>query len=218
MTLPPQVIRHNDGSFHILNVDINSLSRTQRVGLAIRVWEQVRALLEANGEYRARDTSVPFRPTGVGSFNLIDKVAAKAAHTDWSAVNKVRPRLIQQPDLLAKVESGEIGSINEVARALGMLVMDRLDEGRPSNAKRTASYYGKGDKFDAALEPMRRYLRAWRKKDFRFTHVNPKEAKRRIKMMDEVIDNLSKAREDLARRSHVATLTAPPGKTRRENS
>lgn len=216
--MPPQVVRRvSDDSFNILNVETESLSAVQRMGLAIRVWDQVRHLLEVSGEYRPRDPHILGR-TAIGSTELIDRAAAQAANASRTAVAYLRPRLFDRPDVLARIEAGEFATVNDVARAVGMVVNSRLDEGRTSKTLRTSSYYGKGDKFDVSIEPFRRYLRAWRKKDFRFTHVNPKEAKRRIKMLDEVIDNLSKAREDLARRSHAATLAAPPEKTRRENS
>lgn len=217
MTAPPQVIRNSDGSFKILNVDIEPMTRVQRVVLAVKVWDQVRALLEVSGEYKERDPTI-IGSKAVGKVTLVDKAVAQAAHTDWSAVNKLRPKLANNPEVALRIENGEIVSINDVGRELGMQMVSRLDEGRPSKAKRTHSYYGKGDKFDSAIEPLRRYLRGWKPKDFRFTHVNPKEASRRLKQIDEVMDNLSQAREDLARRSHVATSAAPPEKTRRENS
>lgn len=213
---PPQVIRHSDGSFVLLNVDLDGFTNLQRVAMAITVWDQIKALMKASGEYKERDPH-SFTPQGaVGSADDIDKVAARLTGTSWSSIGVVRPRALKQPDVLQGVLNGEIETLDDFKRALGMRVVARLDEGRPSAAKYANAFYGHGDKFDTAIEPLMRYLYPWKKRNFRFTHVNPKEAQRRIKKIDQVMADLAAAREDLAKRSHVASYAAPPEK-RREN-
>ncbi len=61
--------------------------------------------------------------------------------------------------------------------------------------------YGKGDPFVEATEPMRRYMKNWRKKGFEFRHVNPREAARRLIVLDELTEALAEARADLERRA-----------------
>jgi hypothetical protein len=214
-TLPPQVLRRDDKSFVIHNVNIEALTQVQRIALGIQVWEQVRALLEAAGEYKPRDPNNHNR--GVGGTEDVDRAVAAAVGVSWSTINLTRPRGVQRPDVMARAAAGEFAGSNDLKRALGMQLQDKLEEGAKSKARLTSSFYGKSDKFDLAFEPVTRYLRAWRKKDFRFTHVNPKEAKKRIAKIDEVIAGLVQAREDLADRSHVATYRAPQER-RRENS
>lgn len=68
----------------------------------------------------------------------------------------------------------------------------------------------RGDKFDEATLPLKRYLASWGKKNFEFRHLNPQEAERRLRVIDELADGLTKARADLAPRAHRSTLSAPP--------
>ena len=70
--------------------------------------------------------------------------------------------------------------------------------------------FGKGDKFDEATQPLKRYLEAWKRKDYEFKHLNPKEAERRLQVLDKLAEELRAARVDIEKRSHSATLSAPP--------
>lgn len=70
--------------------------------------------------------------------------------------------------------------------------------------------YGHGDKFDEAFTPPKRYLAAWKRKGYEFRHVNPKEATRRLSLIDSLAEELQAMRLDLEKRSVAATLSAPP--------
>lgn len=72
-------------------------------------------------------------------------------------------------------------------------------------AKKT--FFGKGDKWDDATDPLVRYLRAQKKKNFDFSHLNWKEAKKRVQRIDGLIADLEAARADLEPRSHKAKLS-----------
>jgi len=204
---PPQVVRHDDGSYALLNVDLDGLSNVQRVALGVQIWDQVRTLMEINGEYKPKE--VAWGGLGVGRVDHIDGVAAALVGTKKGSLNGVRPRLLNNPTVLQQALAGEFESVDDIARALGMQLRVRLSEGKPSKAKYKQSFFGHGDKFYEATEPLVRYLFPWKKRDFRFTHVNPKEAKRRIKRIDSLIADLQRTREDLAARAHVASYAAP---------
>lgn len=69
--------------------------------------------------------------------------------------------------------------------------------------------FGAGDKFDEAVQPIKRYLAAWKRKDYEFRHVNPKEAARRLSLIESLIEELQAAKPDLEKRAVTATLSAP---------
>lgn len=206
---PPQVIRRADGSFHVLNVDLDTLNDTQRIAVGTQIWDQIRAMLEASGEFRPLQKQGWANKPGVGRMSDIDGYTAKAVGVSRSRINLIRPRLSKRPDMLARALRGEFESGHELARALGYKLRVTLEEGAESKAKFTSSYFGKGDKFAEVIEPLARYLSAWEKKDFRYTHVPPKEAQRRISKIDQLIAGLTRTKEDLAGRSHVASYAVP---------
>jgi len=117
------------------------------------------------------------------------------------AWNKIRALdWLEQAGALEPVLKGEI-DVYEAARALG-LAPDKRDL---ALGKR----YGAGDKFDHAVQPLKRYLAAWKRKNYEFRHVNPKEASRRLLLIDSLIKELQAARPDLERRSVAVTYSAP---------
>lgn len=201
---PPQVIRRSDGSFHVLNVDFDSLTNVQRLAIAAQVFPQIKSMLEAAGEYREREQGLS-APLGIGVVDDIYRAAAEATHTAITSVARMTPAVLHRPDVVERMLSGEIASMNDVLRAVGRNPGIRLDEGADTTSKRTSSFYGHGDKFAEATEPLVRYLKAWDKKDFRYTHVNPREAQRRLARIEEISEWLGKAKEDLTARSHVAS-------------
>lgn len=212
----PQVIKRGD-TYVIHNMDPSSYSSIARVALAILIWPQVRALMESNGEYKERDAA-KLGSSGIGATEDIDRVAANLAGAAWSRVNTLRPRLITRPDVIGKMLAGEFTSLHDVQRAIGMKMKARISEGATSNAKPNSKYYGKGDRFEDALLPLQRYLTAHEKRGFKYPHVAPRAAQKRIAVLDKVIADLVLVKEDLESRSHVATLRAPSEKRRKETS
>lgn len=213
MTLPPQVIRRGD-AYALLNADPDSMTLVQRVALAATIWDQVRTLMEVNGEYRPRDPTIS-QSNGIGTTDDIDIIAAELTKAAKSSVNRIRPRLQSYPDVVEKMLNGEIALLHDAMLAVGMTDRMTLAEGKPSKAKLKNSYFGKGDKFREAMEPLARYLLAWEKRGFSFPHVPPKEAQKRLVKIDKMMGDLALVREDLLRRSHVATLKAPSEKKRK---
>jgi hypothetical protein len=214
-TLNPQVIGRGEGKYALTNIDLDGLTDLQRLGVAMLIWDQVRMLMEANGTYKERDPHV-IGVTGIGTTDDIDNVVAELLEISPTGVNRVRPRLYGNTEMIEKLLAGEYTSHKKLRVDLGMILKPTFAEGGESRAKHKSSYFGHGDKFHEAIGPLLSYFRAWRKKDYRFPHVNPKEAQRRVKAIDQVMADLAKTREDLVQRSHVATYRAPSEK-RREN-
>lgn len=122
------------------------------------------------------------------------------------------------PEVIERMRSGEIPTVAAAGRAVGFTSANGGSQrgGRPglvpggvaSDGKEMpAVYYGKGDKFDEAVEPMRRYVRAWAKRDFEFSHVPPKEARRRLSILEDIAHSVEQIRRDLDGRSETARLT-----------
>lgn len=202
----PQVIRRNDGSFHVLNVDLDSMSTMQRLAVAIDVWPQVKTLMEVNGDYEAPGRIGSRVTPGKGSYEDIHTKAAEAANVSRSTVSSLHGRASRRPDVVKRMRQDEFASTNDVMRELGFKVKPRLSEGVQQHP---ALYFRHGDKFEEATEPLIQYLEPWRNKGFKYPHVNPKEAQRRLPRLDELIDGLIKTREDISKRAHAASYGAP---------
>lgn len=122
------------------------------------------------------------------------------------AWNKIRMLdWLEQADKLDKVLSGE-QDVYDAGRKYGFA---------PEKRELSLGNFGSGDKFDEATVPLTRYLAKWGRKGFEFRHINPREASRRLQVVDRLLGELTAARVDLERRSHVATLSAPPERKER---
>ena len=120
--------------------------------------------------------------------------------------NKIRTvDWLQEVDALEPVLRGDKQLLDQ-GRAAGFVTDKR--------ALALGTNFGAGDKFDEALTPIKRYLAAWKRKGYEFRHLNPKEASRRLSLIDSVIEELEATRPDLTRRSKMATLSAPPERKR----
>lgn len=214
----PQVIKRGD-NYVIHNMDLDGYTDVQKIAVAVLAWDQVRMLMEASGQYRAADRS-KIGSVGIGKTEDIDRAVAQMAGVKMAGLNTLRPRLARRPDVIEKMLSGEITHLADVKRAVGMKIRNKLTEGAHSKANpKNSAHYGKGDRFDEALEPLLRYLAAWKKRGFQYPHVPPRAAQKRVAALDEVIADLQKARADLETRSHIATLSVGRREDRRrENS
>jgi hypothetical protein len=122
--------------------------------------------------------------------------------------NKIRAlNGLEEAGALDRVLSGE-QDIYEAARTIGLASDKR--------GIALGKSYGAGDKFDQAILPLKRYLAAWKRKNYEFRHVPPKEASRRLLLIDSAIEELQAMRLDIARRAVEARLSAPPERKVRE--
>lgn len=111
-------------------------------------------------------------------------------------------------EIIDAMRAGEL-NVEQAAREAGVKTSGQstsvLDSGdRTSDGKAKPIFFGKGDKWTEASQPLVRYLAAFAKRDYRFGHVNPAEAGKRLKTIDLLIDGLTQARADLEPRSHRA--------------
>ena len=123
-----------------------------------------------------------------------------------SAVEIMRASLRRNPNVRRRVQEGRLTTMHAVGRAAGLPSIVNRPDVKLGFGEENA-YIGKGDKFNEATAGLRRYLTVWEGKDFEFAHVAPKEARRRIEVIDSLLRGLQGAREDLVKRSHQATLT-----------
>jgi hypothetical protein len=109
----------------------------------------------------------------------------------------------EDPELFQKVVNGDV-----TVGAAHAQVATRVSASPPKvsiHKSSTAVYFGKGDRWKEATDPMRRYLSGQRRRGMSFPHVNPKEAGNRIAVIDELIEGLEAAKKDLEPRSHKAS-------------
>lgn len=194
----PIVIRRDDG-YAVLNTpDLDTLSPGQKVALALSVWDQARELMEANGE-------------SLEDPRTVDRMLAKALQAAKASVTLGRYAMGRKgAQHLPALAANEI-TLAEFQRRSGLVVKHWVpDSGAIKATAAGVMPYGKGDHFKDVTEPLSRYLKSWKKRDFEFRHLNPAESRRRLKMVNELIENLEGAKEDLERRSRVARLSMPP--------
>lgn len=193
----PMAIRRGD-DYVVINIpELDVLSAAQRLGIAILVWQQMKWLLEVNGV----DTTSPY---------VVDLAVGKALQIGHSSMMTARLGMKRHGDEhFDALLSGEL-SISEFLRRAGMARGGlKVDTGSIKPGKDGQLYFGKGDRFDDAVEPIHRYLLAWRKKNFEFRHLPPKEARKRLHKVRGLIEDLQRTERDLEERSHSATLRAP---------
>jgi hypothetical protein len=112
------------------------------------------------------------------------------------------------PVLAEKVKTGDVSLDAAEKQVADRSPRDNgLDTKTGSTGRQQpATYFGKGDKWQEATEPLVRYLRGQKSRDFDFSHLNWKEAKKRVQRIDELVADLQAARADLEPRSHKAKL------------
>ena len=132
--------------------------------------------------------------------------AAAAVNLGGTTVRLAAKIVESSPELARELRDGK-RTVNSAGVELG--IIDRHP--RPHPSRSATPVFGKGDKFDEAVKPLRSYLAAWRRRDFAFRHVNPSQARRRLAVIDELIAGLEAARQDLQPRSRRATLSARDG-------
>lgn len=145
------------------------------------------------------------------------------SHNTAAHVRYARER---KPELIERLRSGDIVSLNGLMEEAGYSMSNRRgprDRDKAIKAVRlskdgreiTNIVFGKGDPWREASEPLRRYLLGWRTRDYLFRHLNPKEAGKRVTLIDELIEGLQKARADLEARAHRSAYSAPHNRKKR---
>lgn len=126
--------------------------------------------------------------------NISQTEAAKLTGTTERQIQAVTSVLLRVPEMEAGIEAGEI-SLNAAQVAAG------FRQHKPVAGRA----FGKGDKWLEVANSLMQYLSGWHNRDYKFTHVPPAEAEKRVKVIDDMIEGLLEIRADLSQRSHRAT-------------
>lgn len=127
--------------------------------------------------------------------------AARLTGSTERQIQAVTAVLSRVPEMEAGIESGEV-TLNAAQVAAG------YRQHKPVAGKA----FGKGDKWIEVANAMMQYLSGWHAREFKFTHLPPSEATKRVKVIDEMIEGLQSARADLVQRAVRATTSLPSPK------
>lgn len=127
-----------------------------------------------------------------------DAAAAEVHNTSVRQVEAMRAVMRKLPELEADLESGAI-TLNAAQVAAG------YRQHKPVAGKN----FGKGDKWLEVANNMMQYLAGWKNRGYKFAHLPPKEAEKRVKVIDDMIGELQNVRADLVSRAVRATSSAP---------
>lgn len=158
------------------------------------------------------DESPPVSPNGASQGKTREKVgkAVGMSGFTYERAKKV-VEAAEEGDPVAEEAAREMdrtGKVNTAYRRVHPKPSNGLSTKTDSiGREQPTTYYGKGDKWQEVSEPMVRYLRAQSKRNFDFSHLNWKEAKKRLERIDGLIADLEAARADLEPRSHKAKLS-----------
>lgn len=188
------------------NLQRRHLTTGQKAALALRLLPYFKESALLRRRYLKGQESLPpeLSPEAAKKGDSAKQVAAIVG-LGHSTVEKAIQLQKRNPDVIEKMWSGEIKSVEAAMRASGG-VPDRdapIKDGAP------LVYYGKGDRWREATMPMVRYLRGWQKRKYEFRHVNHTEARRRLKVLDELIEHLNAVQADLEPRSVKAQTSLP---------
>jgi hypothetical protein len=132
----------------------------------------------------------------------IKKSTAKLFGSSLSSVERILAIRLRNDILFERVKNGEIG-IADASRKAGFI------EYSGQHPAPSVLIFGKGDKFWEAVSPLHSYLKGWKRKSYKFSHLPPREARLRIKRIDQLIAMLEEAKEDLTVRSDKTLLATP---------
>lgn len=203
------------------NVHRRHLSPAQRASLALllipQLSEEAKERMAKGGEISKRgqpgkaslEKSDPIRTTGKTS-----EKAAEILGVGISAVETAISISKRDPKVIERMRTGEL-NVAQAAREVGLTGRGYSSRtplehvGTDGSGRNVPVYFGKGDKWKEAVGPLIRYLTGWEKRGYEFKHINAKEAKRRLALIEELKAKLNAAEEDLKQRAHQASLRVP---------
>lgn len=196
------------------NLHRRHLTTAQRAALALDLLPHLEA--EARERMLAGKAPDPTTETAEGSTGESAAKAAEMVGVGATTIKHAKAIQNRDPDLVTRMWTGEL-NVAQASREAGLSggrggaeAIVALDEGkRSSDGKAVPVYFGRGDKWAEASTPLTRYLAAWEKRDWRFGHVNYREARKRIAVIDDLIAGLTAARADLESRSHKTQPFTP---------
>ena len=179
------------------NLHRRHLSTAQRAALAVEILPYLAEQAAARRSAGTKEARTP----EMGDIGEAAEQAAELVGLGTSTVERTALIAKKNPEILERMKKGEFKSVNHARRAAG--VIHRGDTINPDD--RPVIYYGKGDMWREATQPLIRYLRSWDKRGFEFRHLNPAEASRRLKEIATIKEGLEAASQDLMQRSKKAT-------------
>lgn len=136
--------------------------------------------------------------------------AAELVGVGRSTVEAAKAIEKRSPELVEKMRNGEIS----VARAAELAGYERLAQTAHKGQRLKVvdengkvPVYGKGDRWNDVATPLRRYIGGWETRNFEFRHINPREARKRLKVIEEIEQGLQAIRDDLEPRAVKAATT-----------
>lgn len=196
------------------NLHRRHLSVAQRAALALDLLPQLEA--EARERQSAAGGAIPgaLPPETEEAKGEATEKAADLVGVGRTSVATAKAIQKIDPEIVNRMRSGDIATIQAAEREADLYRGRNGEMGSlPGNStdalgREMPVYFGKGDKWQEATVPLKRYLAAFEKRGYEFGHVNAKEAKKRVQTIDQLIEALTEARSGLEQRTHTYRLTA----------
>lgn len=193
------------------NLEWRHLTNGQKAALALDLLPQLEA--DARDRQRGGQGGVLLSTETDEAKGTATEKAAELVGLGRTTIVEAKAIQDRDPEIINRMRAGEIKTVGAAKRAAGFIHeqgQGSLSVGvtDASGREMPAIYFGKGDKWTEASEPLRRYLAAFEKRGYEFSHVNPREARKRMKKIDALIEGLNSARAGLAERAHDYRLTA----------
>ena len=195
-----------------LNVKRRNLTPSQRAAIAVEFLPELEEeakkrqgehLRSAPRDHLGHAKSGSLEPD-LGKTHRAREDAGALVGVSGATVDRARRVKERAPDDFERVKSGETtvrAADNKLRETPTEPGTDAIGRSQPR------AYFGKGDKWQESTEPLTRYLTAWGKRGYDFSHVNPREASNRLKRIDSLIAGLEATRADLEPRTQKAKLT-----------
>jgi len=186
------------------NLHRRHLTTAQRATLAL---DLLPYFTEAAAERRRwlgkKSDEEQLTPEAMEARGMAAEKAAEIAGVGLSTVQKTIAIQKRNPRIIAQMRAGEIRSVDAAARSAGFVPKGNSHSSISDDLPRV--FYGKGDKWREASQPILRYLQGWERRGFEFRHLNHAEAKRRLKAIQTIDELLTAAKNDLEQRAIRAT-------------
>jgi hypothetical protein len=134
---------------------------------------------------------------------ISEEEAAQIVGLPKDTLQRIRLAVNKRPDLEPLLRNGTI-TIYQAQKMAGY----REGPFRNYKGEGTIGWQpARGDQWEEVAHIALLYLRAQKGRGMQFPHVPPADAKRRLRQLDEMIQLLTEARDDLEPRSHKGTLS-----------